>query len=127
VDPQVYKTYGQTAWKFLNPNALEALDIMREVFGPLYINDWKWGGDFTESGLRSPTSHVGSVMSAHRRGCAFDVKSKKYSADEIRAWFKQSLKDGHRVTELVNEVELGTETWTHIAKVNRKDFKWIRP
>lgn len=139
VDPETYRKYGQTAWKFFDGRVLEAADFCRDLFGPLTINDWKWGGKFKWSGLRTTACRVGSKLSAHRRGCAMDPKSKKYSGAQMRAAIRNGflknppkgmsiIMEDYKFKELkklINEIELGTTTWLHIARTNRNGFAWI--
>lgn len=137
VDPDTYKQFGQMCWKFFNNRALEALDLSRDVFGPLTVNDWKWGGNFMWSGLRTPDSPVWTNMSAHGRGCAFDVKSKEWSGTAMRTMIRTEKSLGgsslgvdkvakiQRIKQLINEIELSTVSWMHIARTNREKFKWI--
>lgn len=153
VHPVTYKRFGQLSWKFLNADALRGLDLSRKLFGPLTVNDWCWGGDFVDSGYRQADSNTGSEWSAHRRGCGFDPKSKRYTGKQMRRmlrdkkyWIKMrgfEPKDIGIVNYMVqcnnweiwttafflciNEVELGTTTWLHIARTNRKQFKWVSP
>ena len=147
VDPGTYRKYGQMCWKFFDERVLEAADICRDLFGPLTINSWKWGGRFKWSGLRTTRCRIGSKLSAHRRGCGLDPKSKKYSGAQMRAAIRRGylertrngclrrtpglisiIMEEHkfkRLKELINEIELGTTTWMHIARTNRVKFAWI--
>ena len=138
VDPGTYKQWGQLCWKFFDPGALEALDILRDIFGSLTVNNWKWGGPFKWSGLRIDGCGYGSEYSAHQRGCSFDAKSKKFSGTQMRRLLRQYDGNQLKITyaewkklrkrffELITEIELGTTTWIHIAKTNRFQFKWIQ-
>lgn len=47
----------------------------------VYVNDWYWGGAFTDSGYRDRSSTVGSSGSQHRKGCALDLKFVGISLD----------------------------------------------
>lgn len=134
VHPETYGKYNGMSWKFLNDSTLRGLDFARELFGPLTVNDWLWGGSFKNSGLRLPSSDVGSDYSAHKRGSAFDLKSKRYSGEEMRTIIRKGIKKElddrsnslvSSMLEHINEIELGTKTWLHIARTNRKDFTWI--
>lgn len=139
VDPDTYERYGQMCWKFFDERVLEAADICRDLFGPLTINSWKWGGIFKWSGLRTTACRTGSKLSAHRRGCALDPKSKKYSGAQMRRAIRNIHLDKapkgmppvvmftklRRLRFLLNEIELGTTTWMHIARTNRAKFAWI--
>jgi len=137
VHPVTYKKYGQMCWKFFDPRVLEALDILRLIFGSITVNDWKWGGKFKWSGLRVFGCGYGTEYSAHQRGSAIDAKSKKYSGIAMRRLLKKYDRNQLNIThaewkkltkrffELINEIELGTKTWLHIAVTNRTGLRWI--
>jgi len=151
VHPLTFKKYGQMAWKFLDERVLRGLDLSRLLFGSLTVNDWAWGGKFVNSGYRQSDSKVGSKWSSHRRGCGFDPKSKKYTGAQMRRMLKDKeywvkmrgfeVKDvgimkyvaerknwdkwTKEFFQCINEIERGTKTWLHIARTNRKSFKWI--
>jgi len=53
VDKEVYNRYGETGWQFICPMLMECLLVVREGIGkPITINNWKWGGKFSQRGLR---------------------------------------------------------------------------
>ena len=57
VDSTVYNKYGDSAWKFIDSFALECLLVVREGLGkPMTVNNWKWGGRFSQRGLRDNMS-----------------------------------------------------------------------
>jgi len=89
VDPGTYKKFGQMCWKFFDPRVLEALDILRMIFGSLTVNDWKWGGRFKWSGLRISGCGYGTEFSTHQRGAGIDAKSKKFSGVQMRRLLKE--------------------------------------
>jgi len=143
VPSHVLKAKGQMAWKFIDPDVLEAGDVLRELYGPLYINGVLGGKKFNWSGLRTSESGY-SPLSAHFRGCALDLKSKYYSGVHMRSGlangydaYQELVKPQHdvglvnydylanRLFSLINEIEKGTPTWLHIAKTNRKNMAWI--
>jgi len=135
VDEDTYKKYGASALRFLDDRVLQAADICREIFGPLTINTWKWNGGYTDSGLRAPLSKTGAFFSAHRRGSALDLKSKYFNGEEMRSLIRRGLEGRLSsvrnnlivdLLELINEIELGTDTWLHIGRTNRKEnLVWI--
>lgn len=135
VHPVTFKKFGQLAWKFLDEDTLIGLDLVRMIFGSLTVNDWAWGGKYKDSGYRQADSKEGSKWSAHRRGCAFDIKSKKYTGIQMRKIIKKGISEKYpgtkksrlvlRMLLYINEIELSTSTWLHLARTNRKNFKWI--
>lgn len=77
VPPDVYQARGERAWELLDVYALITLQRIREVFGPITVNNWHAGGAYKESGLRSFTTSTGAKFSQHRFGRAFDCKGEK--------------------------------------------------
>ena len=75
VNPYSYNKIGNRSADFLHPSlALTIQTIRDELDEPITINDWLWGGQYKNSGLRLPKGNVGASMSAHRFGCAADLK-----------------------------------------------------
>ena len=70
VDPYFLTMPEDEVWAMIDDNALWAIDLLRERFGPLRIN----GNGYTESGLRRPDTKTGAKMSQHKMGKAFDLK-----------------------------------------------------
>lgn len=84
VSPYVFRSYGEKAWKFLDTTALILLDSIREVYGPMTVNNWYWGGELTNSGFREFSSIIGSPFSQHRFGRGFDPKPHATTSKKIR-------------------------------------------
>jgi hypothetical protein len=76
VDPHFLANYTEhEVWALLDPLALQAIDELRDRFGPILIN----GRGYTESGLRRDDTKTGSKYSMHkyfqgRLAGAFDLK-----------------------------------------------------
>jgi hypothetical protein len=88
VDKKTYAIYGDEAWKFFNPEALIALDDLREFFGcAITVNNW-WDnkGTFQWRGYRTPekAKELGSPHSQHAIGNAFDCDIEDYTAEDAR-------------------------------------------
>ena len=92
VDKTVFDKYGEVAWKFMDELLLDCLLIIREELGkPMTINNWKWGGPFSQRGLRhniSPMVKKKNYMylSAHMFGKAVDFDVKGMTSVEVRGW-----------------------------------------
>ena len=126
VDPQTFKDRGQKAFELLDPLMLWTLDRMRENFGKISINTWKWGGQYKYSGFRPKNCVEGSYYSQHRLGRAFDLKLESYKPEEIR----QAIKDDpdNEIFKYINCVENGTPTWLHIdGRHTQERIKWVNP
>jgi hypothetical protein len=71
VDPWFLANHTEAeCWAMLDPNALKAIDALREMLGPILIN----GRGYTESGLRRSDTATGAKYSQHKSGRAFDLK-----------------------------------------------------
>lgn len=126
VSPKTHEKYGERAWQFLDVHLLMAVDLLREDFGVCVINDWFWGGKFSESCLRS--FDYGGLMnhSLHKMGKAADLKFRHMAPKEIR---KRILANPKRYW-MIKGVELKTPTWLHIDTRNvdtRRRFFTFNP
>ena len=86
VDKTVFEKYGESAWKFIDKDLLACLLVVREGIGfPMTINNWKWGGNFSQRGLRHNMSSLVKnktklYLSAHIFGKAVDFDVQGMSA-----------------------------------------------
>ena len=85
VSPIVYQQFGERAWMLFDKATLEDADTIRETWGySLIINDWQWGGNLKQCGLRSNLDQIPKdktrreqlYLSAHCMGRAFDFHDK---------------------------------------------------
>jgi hypothetical protein len=96
VDKTVFDKYGQGAWRFIDETILETLLIIREgIHKPMTINNWKWGGKFSQRGLRHNMSSLVKnktrlYLSAHIFGKAFDFDVQGMSAVDVRKWIVEN-------------------------------------
>lgn len=126
VDKQVYETFGETAWQFLETEALHVLLVIRVGIGkPIDVNNWKWGGGYQERGLRTNVGSISSektrqgrlYLSGHVLGNAFDFKIQGMKSDDVRQWIvdNQDLFDDDVKIRLEN-IKLSTGktiSWVH--------------
>jgi hypothetical protein len=61
-------------WWLFDDRALITLDMLRDQYGKMVINDWKLDGQYQERGLRLPRTTTGALFSQHKYGRAFDIK-----------------------------------------------------
>lgn len=61
----------------LDPIMLRAIDLLREQFGSIIVNNYLWGGRLQFAGFRPPDCTVGNSHSQHRFGRAADLKFRK--------------------------------------------------
>lgn len=88
VSPAVYNRYNQVAWWFIDPRLIITADSLREIFGPMIINDWMFGGSFRYRGFRSALDLDAppAPFSQHRFGRAFDSHFKNATVQEVRKY-----------------------------------------
>lgn len=105
----IYKQRGVKGLQLMSIEILEFIELFRYHFGkPIYINDWSWGGNFSESGLRDE-KHYGSAesfsksLSQHKFGNAVDIKCKSARGAELRQFF---IKNKH-LFPMISFVECG--------------------
>lgn len=116
VPPDVYEIRREKSLQLFDPNLLKLADWLRARYGPATINNWYWGGAFSQSGLRT-MEHYGTwkafekSFSQHKYGRALDMKFKDKTAEEVRTdlkalWELEGL--GFAIT-LENNV-----SWLHV-------------
>ncbi len=89
-----YSMYPDDIWiailkRKLNPELIRADQKLRELFGPVIINNWWHGGEREYSGFRPVNCSVGSQLSDHREGNASDKIFQNYPAQEVRDYIKK--------------------------------------
>lgn len=108
VPPSVFKEYGDRAWQFLDERALRTLDVLRDKFGKIIVNDWVFGGKNKYRGLRPIFCKIGAPYSQHRFGRAFDCIFKEADIDEVRDYILENKKE----FRYINAIELQV-SWLH--------------
>lgn len=92
ISKQVMDLLGSNAWSIFNaPFVIDVdkfvTDLKRDTdCTACIINDWKWGGQYTESGFREYSSGTGASKSQHKLGNAFDLKFNGITIDEALAY-----------------------------------------
>ena len=104
---EFFPRYGKRLWQIFNPVGLKTIDQLRETYGKMLCNTWKWGGNLQFCGYRPPTCGVGSLLSQHRFANAFDLHPQEASVDAIR----EDILNGQWPT--IKGLELGV-SWLHI-------------
>ncbi len=125
VNKEIYEKYSESYIlnRFFDNRLLKTLDALREHFGSLTINDWYFGGKRTESGLRVPKMKFYNFTSLHSWGRAFDIISKKYTAEEMR---QEILNNQHKFP-FIKRMEKDVN-WLHIDNytTNKKEIVLFR-
>lgn len=118
VSKQVYDKYGATAWQFFDPRLIENLDWIRETINkPITINDWFWGGNFDERGLRcnmdemmvAKTNKKLIYCSPHPLGQGADFDVEGMLAKNVRTWLVTNQNELPHPIRLENGVN-----WVHM-------------
>lgn len=95
VGKSTYKKHGQRAWKFFDDDILLILLIIRKnINRKITINNWFWGGKFSQRGLRTIVQQLVKnafykgrlYLSAHLFGKAIDFDVEGMTANEVRQW-----------------------------------------
>lgn len=84
VPPSIYEKRKEKAIELIDERVLITLDQLREFFGLCTINNWNFGGNFSQSGLRTPEAKEYSPTSQHSFGRAMDCKFRDHKAEDIR-------------------------------------------
>ena len=93
VPPKVYADRGRKAWELIDVRILKTIDMLRDKYGQMTINNWKWAGSREWSGLRTPNSPYYSPYSQHTFGRAVDIIFKDKTAEEVRQDILNNPKD----------------------------------
>jgi len=136
VSPKIYQERGELAWKILDPRLLIDLDTIKEIFEEHYqtkvsvfINDYFWGGNYSQSGRRDTTSSHWREYSAHSDGCGFDLKFKiKGKFLPIKDCLDLIVANLDRLPAITRIEDIDyTPTWLHIDSRNEKQLRIVRP
>ena len=120
VDEEVFNKYGDTAWQFLDIRLLKTLLFIRVSLGTtMTINNWKWGGRFSQRGLRHNRSAMvknktNIYLSAHMLGKAADFDVKGMTSVEVRQWLvdnNEALPYKIRLERKLNGKQI---SWCHL-------------
>lgn len=103
--------HDDVLWGVFDENLLRGLDWMKGLFprGTITINDWEWGGEYSQSGLRTKRSKYYSSTSMHSIGKASDLKFSAYSMGEVLN--KLRLVED---SPYIRRIENGTDGWIHV-------------
>ena len=111
VDRATYDRFGIASFNLFNPDALQALDDLREFFDvPVVVNNWKTGGPFQWRGFRNPRCPQYRAGSQHSLGNAFDLDIQGFTAEQARSRIIE-CKD-HLLLHKIMRLEGGVN-WVH--------------
>lgn len=122
VPPDVLQDIGEElCWGLLDERLLVTIDALREVYGPMTINNWHIGGNRRQCGFRNDEG-TGAKYSQHRFGRAADLLPKNKKPAEIRADILKNPKKFGFITAMEN-----VEGWLHIDVRNCEAIKVFNP
>lgn len=127
IPPEIFEARGEAAWELLDTRLLVVLDRIRDFFGPVRVNDWYWGGNYRESGLRAADSRTGARYSQHKYGRAADLKFAQTTPQEVYARILAEPEDFPGLTTL-EHIE-ATPSWLHVDVRNNPQpgIRVVRP
>ena len=123
VSPIVYQKFGESAWMFFDETVLQDLDTIRETWGSsIIINNWQWGGDLKQCGLRSnldqlvkdKTRREQLYISAHSMGKAFDLHDKLGKNNKLYEHIYSLIATGKLKAFKRLENYKNTPGWVHV-------------
>jgi len=76
--------YGDSLWAQFDERLLKTMDNIRNRYGTMIGNDWKWGGQNHNRGWRATDCPIGALLSQHKLGNAQDLKPVHTTAEAIR-------------------------------------------
>ena len=120
VSRQTFEERREKAWQQIDTRLLYTLDQLRDEFGSITINDWWWGGRFSQSGLRTHNSKYYRQYSQHTAGRAADAKPQETDTEKIR----QHILNNQDKYPYIGGIELYVP-WLHIDVRPRDNGKII--
>lgn len=125
VPRETYDARGQRAWELLDSRILKMIDLIRDDFGPVIVNNWNSGGSLQYRGFRPHDATVGARLSQHRYGRAIDFHTPDTPLEEV---YKAVLSGKYWQITTVEDIE-HTPTWLHIDCRNHRGegVKVVKP
>jgi hypothetical protein len=112
---EYFKERGEKLWALFDERLLRTMDHLRERYGPLVANDWKWGGGNQYRGWRPTNSLIGATFSQHKYGRAGDLKPVNTTAAAIRGDILNA--PNHPDFQFITGIEMNV-SWLHISVQN---------
>ena len=133
VSPEVYELLGDHAVNLLSLDFLSDVDTfvsdLKKDLGvtSVTVNNWLWGGNFTESGFRAAKTLTGAPGSAHKTGIALDIK---FKGADVEACYNYLLKNQKKYPKIRRiESIVFTPTWLHVdgRETNKTEIHVFNP
>lgn len=117
--PELYYQFGNNSIWFISPCIVNIAQWLRDTTGKrVTINNWHWGGQYKESGLRAFNTATGGLLSLHKFGEAIDPKVEDMTPPEVHQLIKANFTELSKLGLTTLEDVAYTPTWTHI------DCRW---
>lgn len=102
-------------WRLFDDRVLRTADILRNLYGPIIMNDYHHGGTNQFRGFRPFDCEIGAKWSDHKFGRAGDLVFKFTTAEQVR----QDVLDnpGDQSFKHITAIEMGVD-WFHFATRN---------
>jgi hypothetical protein len=118
VDRRTWNVLNVQSAMLIDPQIVLIADALRELAGPLTVNNWHFRGPgqrlFDSSGFRARWDATGGLLSQHRCGRAADFKSNRYAPGGLLKLVLQNA-DKFRALGLTTIEEVRhTPTWLHL-------------
>lgn len=111
-----------SGWELLDDRLLRTDDQLRERFGKIIINNWKWGGKRLWSGIRPFGTPYYSITSQHTYGRASDKLFLESNIEYVREYILTHPEEFPYLTAL----ELDT-SWLHSDTRNTRRIMTYKP
>ena len=110
-----YEHLNDKFWLMFDDRLLYTIDWLRDVYGPITLNDWYWGGQNQSRGWRHFNCETGAFLSQHKFGRAADCTFKNTSAGEVRQAIREDPYSGifQHITCIEDDVD-----WLHLDMRN---------
>lgn len=118
VSPEIWGERGERGWELLNVYAVFTLDVLRDKFGKIRVNDYLWNGSRQYAGLRPHVGGPGHEFSLHRYGSAFDPMPLEVTPQEMHAYILAHPEQFPHIRAM--EVISATPTWVHFDTRNHQ-------
>jgi len=107
-----------TLWGLIDERLIDTIDALKEKFpqGTMTINNWLWGEDRNQSGLRTKNSKYYSPTSQHSIGKAIDCVFSEYETDSVRQYIINNPDEFPHIKGIELDV-----SWLHVDVRSRDE------
>jgi hypothetical protein len=124
VPRHIYNQCGNCGWELLDERLLITMDRMRDVYGPMLINDWAYGGEHEWNGLRTPECPFHNGFSQHAFGRAANIRFENFDIAEV----KNDILNGSALKEFEYITTIMTgDDYLHVDVRNGERFTVLLP